>query len=136
MRYLMSLVAVASLLAGCGAETGSEQQPEAAVQRGGTLTVGTDTWTIVPAIQCSIYPGGVVSIAGHAAEDPSLEIVIDWCGPTGVRIGQDGSETSWFGTRDTIQMEIDGKTVRGTATFNEYSTGTGESRPGSFEVNC
>jgi hypothetical protein len=123
-------------VAGCGAETNPEEQADATVDRGGTLTVGAETWTIVPAIQCSVFPGNVISIAGHAAEDPSLEIVIDYGGPTGVRIGDEGTGTSWFGVRDTIQVDIDGKTIRGTATFSDSSSGTGESQPGSFEVNC
>jgi hypothetical protein len=86
--------------------------------------------------QCSIYPGNVVNISGYAANDPSLEIVIDYGGPTGARIGNDGPNLKWGAERDTLTVQIDGNSVLGAATFSRYSGGTKESAQGSFKVNC
>ena len=110
-------------------------QTTMASQRGGSITVGDDSWTVVPSTQCSIYPGNVVSIAGHTAEDPTLEIVIDYGGPNQIRIGGE-FDGLWHAMHDTIKVEIAGKRIRGTATFNESLAGTGKSAEGSFEVNC
>ncbi len=110
--------------------------PTTGGQKGGTLTVGDESWTIMPAIQCSVYPGNVVSIAGHAAGNPELEIVIDWGGPNQARIAESDSGPGWHAIRDTLKVEIDGKAVRGTATFSQFATGTGKTAAGSFEVNC
>jgi hypothetical protein len=147
MRILVTLASALILaIAGCSSDDNSDDAGKAAPaetsqsspagERGGTITVGEESWTIVPSIQCSIYPGNVVSIAGHAAGDPSLEIVIDYGGPSGVRIGDGGSEVSWNAIRDTIKIEIDGTHVTGTATFSTGAGGSGESAPGSFDVNC
>jgi hypothetical protein len=143
INILFTLV-LSWLAAGCGAEddaNGQSTMPETtanspvAAERGGTIIVGEDSWTLVPAVQCSVYPGDVVSIAGHAAEDPSLEITIDYGGPNQLVIGS-GRDALWYAKQDTIQIEIEGKRVRGTATFTQYSSGTGESREGSFYVQC
>ena len=133
------------LAAGCGADEGAQSQAaamqpgtgpqEANTGRGGTITVGDDSWTIVPSTQCSVFPGNVVSISGHAAEDPSLEIVIDVGGPDQVVIGS-GRDALWHAGRDTLQVQVDGKHVQGTATFTRGASGVGESRQGSFDVRC
>lgn len=142
MRVLNFLwIALVFTMAGCGSadDAGGGQQASApAPQRGGTITVGETTWTIVPATQCSIYPGNVVSIAGHAANDPDLEIIIDRFGEGkgGVRIGSETGDNSWHAMPDTLKFEIDGKRVRGSATFNRYFTGTGNSTMGSYDINC
>ena len=66
-----------------------------------------------------------------------IKIVIDYNGPTGVRIGGEGQgAVSWHAIRDSLKFEIDGKRVQGTATFNTDAFGAGESAPGSFELNC
>lgn len=146
MRTNISAIMVLALLAtACGAEdgpAGSAAEPAggsanapAAAERGGTITVGEDSWTLVPSMQCSVYPGNVVSIAGHAAEDPDLEITIDLGGPDQVVIGS-GRDALWHARKDTIEVTIDGKRVQGTAIFTQYSSGTGESREGSFDVSC
>jgi hypothetical protein len=102
-----------------------------------SVTVGEDSWTFVPSTQCSIYPGNVVSIAGHAAEDPSLEIVIDYGGPTGVTIGTYGREPWWQAVANTMKVEIEGRRmIQGTATFEVYRNGTKETHEGSFEITC
>lgn len=129
-------------LAGCGdPNSGSTVTPAgtssaAAATRGGTISVGDASWTLVPSRQCSVYPGSIVNIAGHAAEDESLEIVIDFGGPNQVRIGGDGNEI-WRAVRDSIEMVIDGQRVRGTADFTKASAGGVNSAvSGSWDVSC
>lgn len=85
--FISSLV-LAALGAGCGEGDGrgtttNGATPETAAAgpsgapgvssgtnraRTGVIEIGGETWTLVPAIQCSVYPGPVVSIAGHAIE--------------------------------------------------------------------
>jgi hypothetical protein len=136
-KWLLALLILS--LAGCG-ESGAEQaaMPEASAQpaqRGGTITVGDSSWTIVPSTQCSVYPGNVVNIAGHAAEDESLEIVIDYGGPNQVRIGE-GRGAIWHAVPDSIQMQIAGRRVTGSANFTTQPGGTGTSATGSWDVGC
>ncbi|MGA8203158.1 MAG: hypothetical protein WB812_01490 [Woeseiaceae bacterium] len=128
--------------AGCGSDAadGRSAPETSAHERGGTITVGEQVFTFVPSIQCSVYPGNVVSIAGHAAEDESTEITIDYApdgdGPTAASIDTDGRPGSWFSIRETLQFDIEGRHVRGIATFSEYSGGTGKTAPGSFDIGC
>lgn len=137
-----AILAVMSI-AGCsgpdsdngGSESTAASQ-SAGQQRGGTITVGEESWTIVPSISCSVYPNNVVHIAGHAAENTGLEIVIDWGGPNQARIAESDSGPGWHAIRDTLEVQVDGKTVKGSATFSEYFSGTGDRAEGSFEVNC
>lgn len=145
MRILKAMTpALFLVVAACGPgeSTGSGSKAVAAGQasareRGGTITVGEESWVIVPSVQCSVWPNGVVSIAGHAATDPALEIVIDHGGPNQVRIGNDGDgDDNWHAVPGTIEIKIEGKHVRGTATFSRYFGGSGESRQGSFDVQC
>ena len=149
MRILVSVLVsgiIATLLVSCGSSddmtdpseqtaAGTPQQADPPGERGGTITVGGHTWQLVPSIQCSVYPGEVVSIAGHAASDPDLEIVIDYNGPTGVRIGGEGP-LGWYAMVDTLKINVDGKRVSGSATFNTDSAGVGRTAPGEFDVNC
>ena len=76
----------------------------------------------------------IVSIAGHAAEDPSMEIALDFGGPTGVRVGE-GSD-AWHAQKDSINVQIEGKRVQGTATFFQYSGSPEATQQGSFDVSC
>jgi hypothetical protein len=145
MERLVTLLFACAVAAGCGWDSNpgvgptSDDQASSSNSRGGTITVGEQTWTFVPSIQCSIYAGNLVSIAGHAAEDPSLEIVIDYTtqrGPVGVSVGADRREGSWFAVRDSLQWQIEGQQVRGTATFSEFRGGSGKSAEGSFDISC
>lgn len=121
---LLSFLAVLTLV------TSSQSWAE----RGGKITIGESVWTVVPAIQCSVYPGNIVSIAGHAAEDASVEIAIDFGGPTGVRVGEGAN--AWHAQKDSLDIQIDGKRVSGTATFFQYSGGPEDAKPGSIDVSC
>lgn len=145
-NWIASIPALMLAVAGCGpvdhgedSETSSappkDRQASVGAQQGGTISVGEERWTIVPKTQCSIYPGDVVSIAGHAAEDPSLEIVIDYGGPNQVVIGS-GRNVRWHANKNSMTIKIDGRHVQGAATFTQNVTGTGESREGSFDVTC
>lgn len=145
MRTLIgAAVLIAAGIAGCdpaNTDTSGDTAAATADQtngspRGGTFTVGDESWAIVPATQCSVYPGNVVNIAGHAAGNPELEIIIDWGGPNQARVAESDSGPGWHAIRDTLKVEVNGKAVRGTATFSEYATGTGKTAEGSFEVNC
>jgi hypothetical protein len=138
------LMVVAATLAclGCGetarddsTSSPSSTQSPAAGKRGGTITVGGQTWTIVPSTQCSVYSESMLNIAGHAEEDGSLEIVIDFGGPNQVRVGE-GRDALWHAVRDSINMEVDGRRVRGTANFTKSAEGAGPAVPGSWEVDC
>lgn len=138
MRRLPTWIFMFTLaVAGCGVDNntdGADSSP--AGTRGGTITVGNQAWTIVPSTQCSIYPGNVVHIAGHAAEEPALEIIIDYGGPTGARIGSEFGANSWEAVRETLRIEIDGRRIHGAATFNQSVAGATTSAEGSFDVTC
>jgi hypothetical protein len=146
MKYVVYLTLCLSVtIVGCGKKDAADTNQASAVastttkpasKRGGTVTVGEDTWTFVPSTQCSVYPGDVVSIAGHAKEDDSVEIVIDWGGPVGVHVGEDGADTSWHALRDSIQVTIDNKHVSGNASFATSSYSTTAVAEGSFNIEC
>jgi hypothetical protein len=118
--------------------TAAAPQAKPPSKRGGTITVGDETWTFVPSTQCSVYPGNLVSIAGHAKEDESVEIVIDasdeWAG--GVRVGKDGTDTSWHAVPDSIAVTIENKRVMGTASFATSSYSVEAVAEGSFDIEC
>ena len=146
MRSLVSAIIACAIAAGCGVESNSGEGQTSAAQasssysRGGTITVGEQSFTFVPSIQCSVYPNNQVNIAGHTAEDESLEVTIDYYpendGPIGVILGTDGRDGSWFSSRESTKFEIDGRQVRGTTTFTEFRGGNGKSAEGSFEIRC
>ncbi len=146
MKRLVALALACGIAAGCGdggdsgAESASEDQLSAKLTRGGIITVGEQSWTFVPSMQCSIYPNNQVNISGHTAEDESYEVTIDYYpendGPIGVVLGTDGHDGSWFAIREAVKFEIDGRQVRGTATFSEFRSGRGKTAEGSFEITC
>ena len=138
MRIFITATFTLFLTLGCtdADNTAGEQASSSATERDGTITVGEETWAISALRQCSIYPGGIVNIWGFAADDPELEIVIDFGGPTGARIGKDGADVKWQAERDTLELQVDGQRVTGSATFSRYNNGTKGSAEGSFEVNC
>jgi hypothetical protein len=137
---------VLAAFGGCGGDVqspaGNSATPEAAAPnaaraRTGVIEIDSETWTIVPSIQCSVYPGPVVSIAGHAAEDEAIEIVIDYAvqrSPVGVSVEKSGGPPSWSAGRDALSFEIDGNHVKGEGTFSE-SLG-GKQAEGRFEIAC
>ena len=150
-RHLIYILVIALVPLGCGEKTDTggnagvtqAERPAAAEapqksQRGGSITIGDRTWLIIPSIQCSVYPGDVVAIAGHAESDPDLEIVIDNDpnGRSGVSIGGKGQAVTWHSVKESLQMTIDGKQVQGSATFSADFGGGGETEQGTFKVDC
>jgi len=144
MRNLIMISCVSFLtLAGCGGGD-SPSAPAAtpaaggsaapAAERGGMITVGDQTWDIVLK-SCQVYPGPIVNIWGHAESDPELEITIDYGGPDQVNVG-DGRDALWHAVKETLEVQVDGRSVRGTASFSEFFGGAGNTADGSFEVNC
>lgn len=139
---------VALLGAACGADsdTPAAAGDRAAVvqtgsragdaRRTGTITIGETTWTIVPAIQCSVFPGNIVSIAGHASGQESTEIVIDHdpgSGLVAVRVQDESGEPDWSASGANLTFEISGNTVRGKGRFSGPSGRTAE---GTFSCVC
>ncbi len=116
----------------------SAKSAPAPSKRGGSVTIGDQTWVIVPSVQCGVYPGEIVSIAGHAESDADLEIVIDHdpSGRSGVRVGGDGQSASWHSVPETLELSVSGRQVQGAATFSAYFGGAGETKQGTFKVDC
>lgn len=128
---------------GCGGnENASEPAPPAAAggsaapaaERAGSITVGDQTWNIVFK-SCQVYPGPIVNVWGSAASDPELEITIDYGGPNQAVVGS-GRDALWHAVKETLDVQVDGQSARGTASFSEHSGGGGNTADGSFEVNC
>ena len=118
--------------AGAGAGTGS------APARTGTLTVGEESWTIVPAIQCGVFPGPQVHISGHAEGDESVEITIDLDESfplKSVEVHADDDDPWWSAEDEEVTIEVDGRTVRGGGTFSSPFADRG-TREGTFEITC
>jgi hypothetical protein len=139
MILLTCTVAVTSVSCSSGESSNieasaSNTESEQRVERGGTITVGDDAWTIVPR-SCQVHNNDLVNISGHAAKDPSLEISIDFGGPDQVVVGS-GNDILWRATKETIEIRVEGRRVQGTASFNAgYAAGSG-SADGSFDVTC
>jgi hypothetical protein len=133
---VMSITGCSGPDSGNGDSASSAASQSAGQQRGGIIIVGEEAWTIVPSISCSVYPGNVVHIAGHGENNTELEIVIDWGGPNQARIAESDAGPGWHAIRDTLDVQVDGKTVKGSATFSEYFGGAGDRAEGSFEVSC
>lgn len=110
----------------------------------GTITVGDETWTVVPETQCSIYSGDVVSIAGHAAGDEAIEIVLDHdlsLGLVSAYVKGPDDSPHWVARKDDVSFEIDGKTVTGSGTFSiapgaRVQEGQPREAQGTFEITC
>lgn len=126
--------------AGSGQAGGSSAQASVNSSRGGTITVAEQRWTLVPSVQCSIYPNRQVNIAGHAQGDASFEITVDYYpdgdGPVGLSGGKYGAVGSWSSVRESMKFEIDGRQFRGTGTFSVTTEQGPKSVAGSFEITC
>lgn len=138
------------LLAGCGAEenaasaeqsAGGAAGDDAAVTSSGNgstreISVGEQTWTIVANIQCSVYPGPLVHVAGHAEGDEQMEITFDYGGPTQISVHDTRTGSQWRASANSMQVNIDGKRVSGTAEFFSNGAGGLQSAEGSFDIQC
>lgn len=131
-QLLITLLTLTSY--GCGGDDPASA-PASAAPKGGSIVIGEARWEVVPALQCAIY-GSTVSIAGHAGNEHGTEIVLDWGGPTGIRIGSDGNADHWRAVRETIDLKIEDRTVSGSADFRQGFSNAGKAVNGRFEIRC
>lgn len=137
-----SVAAAAALLGAC--QPADEPAPAtapaeaAAPSPAGTITIDGQTWNLIPDTQCSVFPGPVVSIAGHAAEDPAVEIVIDYSGaegPTGVSVTKPDGTVDW-NAYASMNFQIERKRVQGAGYFTGTMRGVQKQAEGRFDVDC
>lgn len=115
---------------------------EASVDTVGTITVGDDTWALVASVQCDFVsipdpPVTVVTIAGHAEGDESIEIGVDFDPrDTGLRLTVQGpgGEPSWAAISETFTTRVGATTIGGEGAFS--SSGGGAETEGSFDIRC
>lgn len=113
-------------------------QATAADKTAGTITVGERNWELVPSIQCGVYPGPMVAIAGHAAGNPDIEITIDYDPSSGFVEAKvtGGDENLNLSSRDDdLSVDVSGRTVSGHGSFRS-GWGGGAGTDGSFKVEC
>ena len=143
MKPLAALFVIASMATGCGQgdQAPASAQPPAAAPEpapAGFIEIDGQTWTVVPDVQCSVFPGPVVAIAGHAAEDKGTEIVVDFNlpdGPTGVSVIPSNGTTEWH-AESAMNFDITGKRVRGAGYFAGSLRGATRQAQGRFEITC
>tara|TARA_R110002020_G_scaffold86363_4_gene212770 strand:+ start:1924 stop:2367 length:444 start_codon:yes stop_codon:yes gene_type:complete len=143
IKPFAALFVIVSMASGCGQgdEASSSAQPAAAPAApspAGFIEIDGQTWTVVPDVQCSVFPGPVVSIAGHAAEDKGTEIVVDFNlpdGPTGVSVVPSNGTTEWH-AESAMNFDITGKRVRGAGYFAGSLRGATRQAQGRFEITC
>lgn len=104
----------------------------------GTIRVGEQSWTLVPSIQCGVYPGPMVAIAGHAAGKPDIEITIDYDPSSDfveAKVTGGDEEMNLSARDDDLSVDVNGKTVTGTGSFRS-GWGAGPVTEGSFRIDC
>ncbi len=75
-----------------------------------------------------------VSIAGHAASDPDVEITFDVFAPGDESLQVGAENEKWMADADAIEATVEGTTVSGTASVQRLIGGeTGEA---TFEFTC
>lgn len=144
IRTLSAVSFAVFAFTGCGdaedadqpAQTGSATATSEASGPSGVMAIGDKRWDLIPNVQCSIYPGPIVNIAGHVKGQPDLEFVVDYGGPTGARIGKFGEPDSWHASKESISIEIDGRTVRGAGSFGHTTPNATDRIEGEFTLDC
>ena len=148
-KPFFALVVIASIATGCGqgdqaegnaSETATTPAPAPAKAPApvGFIEIDGQTWNVIADVQCSVYPGPVVAIAGHAAEDEGTEIVVDFSlpdGPTGVSVVPSNGTTEWH-AESAMNFDITGKRVRGAGYFAGSLRGAMRQAQGRFEITC
>lgn len=112
--------------------------PAPAPRPAGTITIDGQIWTVIADEQCSVGPGPVVSIAGHAAEDEKVEIVIDYSGaegPTGVSVTKPDKTVDWTAYA-SMNFQIERQRVQGAGYFDGTVRGVRKQAAGRFDVDC
>ncbi len=105
----------------------------------GTVEIDGESWALVPSIQCGVYPGPVVFIAGHAEGDEAIEMVIDHdteTGIVGVRVENPGETPAWSAGREDLTFDISGKRVRGSGRFTSTAGSSVRMAEGKFDITC
>lgn len=124
---------------------GSQQAPpvtattNSAGARTGTVEIDGETWTIVPTIQCSVYPGPVVSVAGHAANNESIEITLDYSpddGLVGATVEKSDGTLSWVAMGEQVTFDVDGDHIQGEGRFTWHGPGAAREAQGKFDLRC
>lgn len=110
----------------------------ASAARTGSIEINGQAWTVVPAIQCGVYPGPVVAIAGHAAENKAIEITIDYDsnGLVQAAVGNPDGSLAWRSSDGSLSVSVEGGLVTGKGNFTSSVGGSTASAQGKFEVNC
>lgn len=141
---LCALAALVPLVAACQrsdepADAARAPAPEASAPRPvGTIVVDGRTWNVIADVQCSVGPGPVVSIAGHAADDEAVEIVIDYNGnegPTGASVRKADGSVDWTAYA-SMNFQIERQRVQGTGFFTGSPGGVQQQANGQFDVDC
>ena len=104
----------------------------------GVIEIDGRTWNVVADVQCSVMPGPVVSIAGHADEDEAVDIVIDYNGaegPTGVTVTKPDGTVDWTAYA-SMNFQIERKRVQGAGYFTGTTRGVQKQAEGRFDVDC
>lgn len=154
MTTLWGLLVVACVSMGCRANdsaseadalaTGSEASPSAETKgsagvRTGTIEIDGEIWTIVPAVQCSVYPGPVAYVAGHADKDDTVEITLDY-NPgdrlVGATVENSDGTLAWVAMDEQVRFEVDGDHIKGEGRFTWQGAGAAREAPGKFDVRC
>ena len=143
IKPFAALFVIVSMATGCGRgeeASSSAQAPAPAPEPApaGFIEIDGQTWTVVPDVQCNVFPGPVVAIAGHAAEDKGTEIVVDFNlpdGPTGVSVVPSNGTTEWH-AESAMNFDITGKRVRGAGYFAGSLRGAMRQAQGRFEITC
>ena len=138
------LVALVSLAGACQragepADAVPATPPEASAPRPvGTIVIDGRRWAVVADTHCSVAPGPVVSIAGHATDDEAVKIVIEYNGnegPTGVSVTKADGSVDWTAYA-SMNFQIERQRVQGAGYFTGTTGGVQQQAEGRFDVDC
>lgn len=146
LKLILAIVLILAVSA-CGDDsaesTGAGDQlttttatPGQIVPESGEATIGDELYLLDPTVQCGIFPGPTVAIAG-IVEGTETEFVIDY-DPSNdfdvMIVGESpGDEVYWQARNEAIEFSVEGQTVRGAG---EFSDGQGNQASGVVEVTC
>ncbi len=107
-----------------------------------SVSVGDQTWKIVASVECDFdsetaSPLTLISIAGHAEGDESIEIVLAFDPrDTGLTLTVEGTggEPSWAAINETFVVRAGAISISGEGSFQ--IPGGGDTTEGSFEASC
>lgn len=138
---LLALVSLAGACqrAGEPADAAPATPPEASAPGpAGTIVIDGRSWSVIADAQCSVGPGPVVAIAGHAADDEAVEIVIEYHGvegPTGASVKKADGSVDWTAYA-SMNFQIERQRVQGAGYFTGTMGGEQMQAAGQFDVDC